>query len=888
MKLGEFLAAVKRYRWTFVITVGTVLALGLIWLVLTPAKYVSTTRLMVSLEGSTTADAYQNDDVVAGRINTYIGLLTSDVVSQRVVDKLKLPESPRELADIINATAVQPRTSLIDIEVTDSSPERAQQIAQTVADQFVLYAEAIETPTGQDGQKVHTTVVTAATPPQGNALERNALGGLLTLAALLAGASAVWIRSSRDPELQLVRKTAAGSEPYGATEMPFDPESRQAALALPGATEPPTGDQFTTSAETEAEHAVASTPPKTIDLVETYRRLRARLGSVRERGIPAADQSAADAPTEQPSKTAAPPVAEPTRPVTPVAGRHTTDRKADADTRSPEAGPADADAPADGAHLPDGHPGRSFEPAASVSTNGTAPGGKAPAPFRPAPQKTVDLVASLNRLGAHFQPLIDRARQAVDKRKASRSATSVVTAQEKTRTRVDPRPAIEPAESSERTPWLLGFLFVLSSVIPGYLVPAGPLKSNGSPAKLIAIMCFGLAVLGFVLVRRTRTTRVVQPGVILILLFFLLQLLVYGVGMINPGDAILQASKTRAILNLLANVGLVLFILVRIKTSRQRTFLLGCLAIGLAYNCTAGLLQSMTHIDLRFYLQPPGFVFNTDELDLAIRGGVKRVLGTTLHPIEFSLVAAVTVPLAIYFAGNAAKRWTRVGAMFLCVLALISMPAAVSRTGVIGIAVALFVYMWYFNVRQIATALAVGTAMLVSYAMIAPSVTTALWATITGAREDDSIAERISDYAQVSRTFREHPLFGLGLGGAPPAEYGVLDNEWLQALVQGGLLGVTAMLVIALGGILGFAAALRSAATSAERNQAYALGSMFMGVLVCSYFFDLFSFVQAARILFISFALMWSTYTIPISPPATLETHLPKAPPRRPVLAMRG
>ena len=93
MTLRVFLAAVKRHWKTFAITAGVVFAVGLIWLVVTPAKYVSTTRLMVSVEGSTTAAAYQNDGVVAGRINTYIALLTTDAVTQRVIDKLKLPES---------------------------------------------------------------------------------------------------------------------------------------------------------------------------------------------------------------------------------------------------------------------------------------------------------------------------------------------------------------------------------------------------------------------------------------------------------------------------------------------------------------------------------------------------------------------------------------------------------------------------------------------------------------------------------------------------------------------------------------------------------------------------------------------------------------------------
>ena len=68
--------------------------------------------------------------------------------------------------------------------------------------------------------------------------------------------------------------------------------------------------------------------------------------------------------------------------------------------------------------------------------------------------------------------------------------------------------------------------------------------------------------------------------------------------------------------------------------------------------------------------------------------------------------------------------------------------------------------------------------------------------------------------------------------------------------MQGGIVGVAAMIVLTGGGIFGIAAALRSAATPRERDQAYMLGSMFVAILVSSFTFDLFSFQQAALILF--------------------------------------
>jgi polysaccharide biosynthesis protein PslJ len=425
-------------------------------------------------------------------------------------------------------------------------------------------------------------------------------------------------------------------------------------------------------------------------------------------------------------------------------------------------------------------------------------------------------------------------------------------------------PSIKRAEARERTPWLLGFLCLLIPILPAFVVPAGPLKSNGSPAKVIAVLFFGLALLGFILVRRTASKRILRPGVVIILLYFLLQLAVYGVGLTHTDSALVEANKTRALIALVASVGVALYVLSRVRTMRQRNIVLGCLAIGLTFACLVGLLQALTNIDLRFLFQPPGFVKNIDAENLQAeqRFGAARVGGTSLHPIEFSVLAAVTVPLTIYFARNAAKREVRWAALLACGLALVSMPAAGSRTGVIALLLALFVYMWSFKLGQLALGLVAGSAAMVVYVAALPNMAHALWRAIAGAREDPSILGRIADYAQVSGTFRDNPVFGIGLGGAPPDEYGLLDNEWLRAIVQGGTVGVTAMVVLAGGGIFGLAAALRAATTRPEREQAYVLGSMFVAILSCSFTFDLFFYQQATLIFFIVFGLLWCNFTV--------------------------
>jgi len=214
LNIKTFSLEVRRYRGTFAIVAGAVLLAGFTWVLLLPVRYVATTQLMVSISGSSTAAAYENDQVVAGRVNSYIALLTTDVVNQRVVDALRLPITASELARDVSATNVPPKTSLIDISVTADSPQSARLLADTVASQFVEYTRALETPTGEDSQKVRTTVVSTAGDPQAHHATRIVLGVLVVLAAALLGSVAVWIRAWREPAVPVEQHEAP--QPLGS------------------------------------------------------------------------------------------------------------------------------------------------------------------------------------------------------------------------------------------------------------------------------------------------------------------------------------------------------------------------------------------------------------------------------------------------------------------------------------------------------------------------------------------------------------------------------------------------------------------------------------------------------------------------------------------------
>lgn len=433
-------------------------------------------------------------------------------------------------------------------------------------------------------------------------------------------------------------------------------------------------------------------------------------------------------------------------------------------------------------------------------------------------------------------------------------------------------PAFLESEMSERTPWLLGFLCLLFPILPIYLIPPGPLRGNAAPAQVIVYATCSLLVLEFLLLRRTSKTRTFNPGVVFILLFFLLLLLSWGMGQTFT-TTIFKIDKPQwyGVLYFWTYAGIALYVITRIKTYGQRSMILGCLAIGLTYNALIGILQNLANIDLHLLLQPPGFIDGQVDLgrgvgaQLSERYGAKRAFGTAGHPIEFSVLAAVTVPLNLHFSRYASNKNIRMLAAVGALIGLVGMLAGGSRSGVLSLTAACLLYMWGSKIRSLALLVLAGTVGILFEAVIAPRNVKAIWTTITNASEDGSVLSRVAAYERVSQAFHQSPIFGLGFGtgAAQPQDFGYLDNQWLGIIVTAGAVGLVGMAFFAAGGIFGVAAALRGAGrTPRAQDQAYTVGAMWLGILASSFSFDVFAFRQVSLLFFLLYGLLWSFFTL--------------------------
>lgn len=168
--------------------------------------YTSSTQLFVGTAGSTaTSDAYEGNLFSQARVASYAQVLTSREVAEQVVKDKGLPLTARELAAKVTATPL-PDTVVLDVRITDTSPERAQVIATGLADAFTERVARLETPPGTGDSTVRVDIIQAAdfnpdpvSPDVFGNLWRGAAVGLV-LGLLAAVLRARLDRSVRDVE----------------------------------------------------------------------------------------------------------------------------------------------------------------------------------------------------------------------------------------------------------------------------------------------------------------------------------------------------------------------------------------------------------------------------------------------------------------------------------------------------------------------------------------------------------------------------------------------------------------------------------------------------------------------------------------------------------------
>lgn len=135
MELSAYLAALRKGWLIIALTTLLGIAAGTWGYLAVPPKYASTIDFYVSTPPTKGTSAQSGGQFAESRVRSYILLLSSEQLAQRVIASTGVQMTPHELASKITATT-ELNTVVVTATITDTSSQRSLQIAQGVADDF--------------------------------------------------------------------------------------------------------------------------------------------------------------------------------------------------------------------------------------------------------------------------------------------------------------------------------------------------------------------------------------------------------------------------------------------------------------------------------------------------------------------------------------------------------------------------------------------------------------------------------------------------------------------------------------------------------------------------------------------------------------------------------
>jgi len=120
---------------------------------------------------------------------------------------------------------------------------------------------------------------------------------------------------------------------------------------------------------------------------------------------------------------------------------------------------------------------------------------------------------------------------------------------------------------------------------------------------------------------------------------------------------------------------------------------------------------------------------------------------------------------------------------------------------------------------------------------------------------DTSTQARVMDYNDVFGFAAQRPWTGMGFGTFLPTLYRYTDNEYLLALVEMGIFGVIALLVMYVAMVHNGGAARRRFTDPASRELALSFVAAGFVILVCTATFDTLSFPLVSGLFFLLLGL---------------------------------
>jgi len=393
---------------------------------------------------------------------------------------------------------------------------------------------------------------------------------------------------------------------------------------------------------------------------------------------------------------------------------------------------------------------------------------------------------------------------------------------------------------------LLAVWVALLIAIPSALV-VGPLGSAGSPAQLVGLLA-GAWWLAYQIQRSRARITPSEPTRTAMTIFVAAMIVSYVAATSRPIEGIELSAADRGLLVVLSLWGITLLTTDGLVSRDSLDDLLRLLTWLTALAAAVGILQFLTGSTIVDRINIPGLSANKELIGSLDRNGFARVLGTSMHPIEFGMLLTMVLPIALHYATLDVHRarWRRFSPVLLICAAL---PLTMSRSAVLGVAVLLIVLIPLWSTRQRVLALA---AVIVGACVVfvaVPGMLGTMVRLFTGISGDSSAQSRTDSYSLTLQFIARAPIAGRGLSTFLPA-YRILDNQYLGTLVNSGIVGLVALVGLILTVLVQAQRMSRQLPSAVDRSLARALmATAAVGGVSCATF-DAFSFPQVAGMFF--------------------------------------
>jgi O-antigen ligase len=390
------------------------------------------------------------------------------------------------------------------------------------------------------------------------------------------------------------------------------------------------------------------------------------------------------------------------------------------------------------------------------------------------------------------------------------------------------------------------YVFILM-LIPANLTVSA-IGAVGTPAVLL-----GLGALvwwtGAQMNRSTSALSPPQPIRRAMLWFTIAVLTSYIAATVRPIDDLELNAADRGLVLIASWLGLVLLTSDGLIGRAHLDVVLRRLVLAGGIAAAIGIIQFVTGDAIIDVIQIPGLTPNTTLTSIYDRNGFTRAAGTSSHPIEFGVVLAMLLPIALHFALTdrtrpAVTRWLPVG------LIAVAVPITISRSALVGVVVALLVLIptWPAARRRMSYLVIAG--VVVAIYVTIPGMLGTLTRLFTNISNDGSALSRTDSYSLAVEFIERAPIFGRGLSTFLP-QYRILDNQYLGLVIEVGFVGTIALLALFATSLDTAATARRASTDETTRSMAQALAAMVAAGAVSFATFDAFGFPQVVTLVFL-------------------------------------